>query len=124
MTGISLTATLKNGLGAYIKKIDDAPDEAAEELASIVRTEWARRVHVVTGSYRESLAVVTHTGSDFSSAASRAKAANPAAKIVADPGLAQRKGAARVVAAVQHAVPAAEAARNKVRSVWAKKAQP
>lgn len=135
------SATLRTeGLDAYLKKLPGALDDGAVQVAERTRDRWRAAVHVITGSYRASIFVQSHTSSDFAARAAEAKGLNPDAVIVAEPPKPARKGAAAVGSAVSHAVieelgsvhrpghpaftPAVEAARADLKAEIAKRVQP
>lgn len=138
---LRITADLKiQGLLAYIPKVQRAAEAAPAEMVERVAAEWRSRAHVITGAYQASIGTMTHDQSEFSQRAADARARNPRAGIIAEPPRPQRKGAARVFAAVDYAVyeelgtagraahpaftPAVDLARREYPELVRKKLQP
>lgn len=101
---IRVTSDLRMpGLNAYIGKVQDAAEHGAEEAAVFLAAEWVSRAHVITGAYKASIYVQTHTASQYGRAAAAFRAHRQDMAPLPEPPKPARKGAASVQSAAPYA---------------------
>ena len=138
---LGITGTLRAaGIRGYVAKIKAATEESPTEAAEFLADQWRHNAHVVTGSYRASIYVQGHDGSDYAQRAGEARRLNPGAEVVAELPRPARKGAAAVGSAVRHSefeewgtskrpphpafTPAVEATRREYPEITRRKLRP